>query len=107
MDRAQRSWQQRRDIPSTRRLNELLEAERFDEFVEGRCGKFYAAKYGRPVTDAGDLLSFAADRIFRRHRARSAALPGGWQTRWRCGALWASAWTRTRRTTPRYRAPGG
>jgi len=25
-------------------LNELLEAERFDEFVERQCGKFYAAK---------------------------------------------------------------
>jgi len=26
------------------RLNELLEGEGFDEFVEGRCAKFYAAK---------------------------------------------------------------
>ena len=26
------------------RLNELLEAERFDEFVEGWCSKFYAAR---------------------------------------------------------------
>jgi len=33
--------------PFYQRLNELLEAERFDEFVEGRCRKFYAAKYGR------------------------------------------------------------
>jgi hypothetical protein len=31
------------------RLNELLEGERFDEFVEGHCAKFYAAKYGRPL----------------------------------------------------------
>ncbi|MGA7634586.1 MAG: hypothetical protein WCB11_27795, partial [Terriglobales bacterium] len=28
-------------------LSELLEAEKFDEFVERRCAKFYAAKYGR------------------------------------------------------------
>ncbi len=34
--------------PFYQRLNELLEAERFDEFVEKRCAKFYAAKYGRP-----------------------------------------------------------
>jgi len=34
--------------PFYQRLNELLEAEGFDEFVEGRCGKFYAEKYGRP-----------------------------------------------------------
>src|SRR6266566_8663781 len=34
-------------------LNELLEAERFDEFVEGRCAKFYATKYGRPSLTPG------------------------------------------------------
>src|SRR5437867_12998846 len=34
-------------------LNELLEAEGFDEFVEGRCAKFYAEKYGRPSVTAG------------------------------------------------------
>ena len=33
--------------PFYQRLNELLEAEGFDEFVEGRCRKFYAAKFGR------------------------------------------------------------
>jgi len=36
--------------PFYQRLNELLEAEGFDEFVEGRCAKFYAAKYGRGST---------------------------------------------------------
>src|SRR5438309_10468476 len=35
------------------RLNELLEAERFDEFVEKRCAKFYAAKYRRPSLTPG------------------------------------------------------
>jgi transposase len=39
--------------PFYQRLNELLEAERFDEFVETRCGKFYAAKYGRPSLTPG------------------------------------------------------
>ncbi len=39
--------------PFYRRLNELLEAERFDEFVEKRCAKFYAAKYGRPSLTPG------------------------------------------------------
>ena len=33
--------------PFYQRLNEVLEAGRFDEFVEQRCGKFYAPKYGR------------------------------------------------------------
>ena len=39
--------------PFYQRLNELLEAQRFDEFVEGRCAKFYAAKYGRPSLTPG------------------------------------------------------
>jgi len=39
--------------PFYQRLNELLEAEKFDEFVEGRCTKFYAAKYGRPSLTPG------------------------------------------------------
>ena len=34
-------------------LNQLLEAEHFDEFVEDRCAKFYAAKYGRPSLTPG------------------------------------------------------
>jgi transposase len=39
--------------PFYQRLNELLEAEDFDEFVESRCAKFYAAKYGRPSLTPG------------------------------------------------------
>ena len=39
--------------PFYQRLNELLEAEDFDEFVEGQCSKFYAAKYGRPSLTPG------------------------------------------------------
>jgi transposase len=39
--------------PFYQRLNELLETEGFDEFVENRCAKFYAAKYGRPSLTPG------------------------------------------------------
>jgi transposase len=39
--------------PFYQRLNELLDSEGFDEFVEGRCAKFYAAKYGRPSLTPG------------------------------------------------------
>src|SRR5256886_5241989 len=39
--------------PFYQRLKELLEAEQFDEFVEKRCAKFYAAKYGRPSLTPG------------------------------------------------------
>ena len=65
--------------PFYQKLNELLEAERFDEFVESRCAKFYAEKYGRPFADARDLLSGAADRVFRGHRggARDCLAAGG------------------------------
>src|SRR2546428_13903222 len=34
--------------PFYQRLNQLLEECRFDEFVEGRCQRFYAVKRGRP-----------------------------------------------------------
>jgi transposase len=34
--------------PFYRRLNELLECERFDEFVEQQCQRFYAEGIGRP-----------------------------------------------------------
>ena len=39
--------------PFYRRLNQLLEEEKFDEFVEGLCAKFYARKYGRPSLTPG------------------------------------------------------
>src|SRR5215469_4789862 len=39
--------------PFYQRLNELLEAEGLDEFVESRCAKFYAAKNGRPSLTPG------------------------------------------------------
>jgi transposase len=39
--------------PFYQRLNELLESDKFDEFVEGRCAKFFAAKYGRPSLTPG------------------------------------------------------
>src|SRR5450432_3348117 len=39
--------------PFYQKLNELLEAERFDEFVEGLCTKFYSARYGRPSLTPG------------------------------------------------------
>jgi transposase len=34
--------------PFYQRLNDLLDSEKFDVFVEGVCRKFYAAKMGRP-----------------------------------------------------------
>jgi len=54
--------------PFYQRLNELLEAERFDEFVEQRCAKFYAAKYGRPSLSPGIYFRSLLIGISR-HRA--------------------------------------
>jgi transposase len=34
--------------PFYRKLNELLDEEQFDEFVEGQCAAFYAERMGRP-----------------------------------------------------------
>jgi transposase len=39
--------------PFYQRLNQLLEESRFDEWVEGRCQRFYAAKMGRPSLAPG------------------------------------------------------
>jgi len=39
--------------PFYQRLNELLEAEQFDQFVEERCVKFYRSQYGRPSLTPG------------------------------------------------------
>jgi hypothetical protein len=46
------------------RLNELLEAEQFDQFVEERCAKFYTYQYGRPSLNPRRLLPVTADRLF-------------------------------------------
>jgi transposase len=39
--------------PFSTRLNELLEAEKFDEFAEAACQQFYARKMGRPRLTPG------------------------------------------------------
>src|ERR1022692_4862637 len=84
--------------PFYQRLNELLEAERFDEFVETRCAKFYAEKNGRPSLTPG--IYFRALLIgYFEGIGRSAALHGGWRIRWHYGNSWGLRWTSTRRIT--------
>src|ERR1700730_12678766 len=39
--------------PFYKRVNELLEMERFDEFAEKECAKFYAENNGRPSLAPG------------------------------------------------------
>src|SRR5271169_5530994 len=104
--------------PFYQRLNELLEAERFDEFVEGRCAKFYAEKYGRPSLTPGIYFralligyfeGIGAERGIAWRLADSLALrrvlvqrdahetPQCQRVRQHCGVSWASRWTSTRR----------
>jgi hypothetical protein len=46
--------------PFYQRLNELLDAEKFDEFVEGHCRKFYALEY-RFLSSMQGALGVGAD----------------------------------------------
>jgi transposase len=39
--------------PFYKRVNELLESERFDEFAEKECARFYAENHGRPSVTPG------------------------------------------------------
>ena len=39
--------------PFYRRLNELLDQEKFDEFAEKECAQFYADRNGRPSLTPG------------------------------------------------------
>ena len=52
-------WVAHRELPRTvahpfyQRLNQVLEERGFDEFVEGRCARFYAEAMGRPSLTPG------------------------------------------------------
>ena len=92
--------------PFYRRLNQLLEGEKFDEFVEGLCAKFYARKYGRPSLTPGIYFRSLLIGYFEGIDSERGSL-GVWQTHWRCGSLWPSGWTRARRITPRFRGVDG
>ena len=65
--------------PFYQRLNELLEGEGFDEFVEEPVREVLCGEVRASVADAGDLLPVAADRVFRGHRggARHRLAAGG------------------------------
>ena len=52
-------WIAQQELPASAahpfytRLNELLDAEKFDEFAEAACKQFYANKMGRPSLTPG------------------------------------------------------
>src|ERR1019366_5687110 len=87
--------------PFYQKLNEVLEAAGFDEFVESRCAKFYAKKYGRPSLTPGIYFRSLLIGYFEGIDGERGI---GWRIRWRCGVSWALRWTSTRRTTRPFRA---
>jgi transposase len=60
--RQERLWISHKELangpahPFYKRVNELLEAERFDEFAEKECARFYAENNGRPSLTPGIYL---------------------------------------------------
>ena len=56
------------DHPFYKQLNRLLDGERFDEFCERECTRFYADNYGRPSFDAGHVLPADAGGLLRGYR---------------------------------------
>ena len=54
--------------PFYTRLNQLLDQEKFDEFAEAECARFYADRNGRPVNAPRQVFSPAADWVLRRPR---------------------------------------
>ena len=59
------------------KLNQLLEAEGFDEFVESRCAKFYAARNGRPSLRPGIYFRLLLIGYFEGIRTRAGTRRGG------------------------------
>ena len=92
--------------PFYERVNELLDAEKFDEFAEKECAGFYAEKNGRPSLTPGTYFRLLMIGYFE-GLIPSAGLPGGPLTRWRCASSSASAWTSRPRITRPFRGPGG
>ena len=107
--------------PFYRRLNELLDEEKFDKFVEGLCRKFYAAKMGRPSLvpgvyfrslSIGYFEGIDSERGIVWRWSDSLALrkfpPQQAKTACRGPrSLYASGSASRRRIGRRYRAPGG
>src|ERR1017187_3722054 len=65
--------------PFYQKLNELLEAEGFDELVESQVREVLCGEVRAAVADAGHLFPVAADWLFRGHRggARDCLAAGG------------------------------
>jgi hypothetical protein len=82
--------------PFYQRLNELLDGEKFDQFVEKECAGFYAVNNGRPSLTPGIYFRllpvglFRWDRFGTRHRLAGRGPAGT------VAVSWESGWTRAR-----------
>lgn len=86
--------------PFYQRLNQVLDAHAFDDFVEAQCAPCYATTIGRPsLTPARTWRLLLIGYFETVDSERGIA----WRTatRWRCGAFWARASTKCRRSTRR------
>jgi transposase len=52
--------------PFYKRVNELLDQAKFDQFAEQECARFYAENNGRPSLPPATYFPVAADRLLRR-----------------------------------------
>src|ERR1700682_719619 len=76
--------------PFYKRVNDLLEEKKFDEFAEQECAKFYAEKMGRSSLAPGIYFRLLLVDILKA-LIPSEGSPGVRQTRWGCGSFWESA----------------
>ena len=51
-----RNWPRRPAILSIKRLNELLDQEKFDEFAEGECAQLLCRQERPPIADSGNVF---------------------------------------------------
>ena len=93
--------------PFYERVNELLDAEKFDEFAEKECTGFYAEKNGRPSLTPGTYFRLLMIGYFEGLDSERVGSPGAPPTRWRCASSSASAWTSKPPIIRPSRGPGG
>jgi len=105
-------WIAKQELPASAahpfytRLNELLDAEKFDEFAEAACKQFYAKKLGRPSLTPG--IYFRALLVgISRASIPNAVSPGGPPTRSASATFWESDSTNAVPIIPPSRAPAG
>ena len=86
-------WIAANEVPPTehpfyQRLNQVLEAHAFDDFVEAQCAPFYATTIGRPSLTPGTYFRLLLIGYFE-GSIRSVGSRGAPRIRSRCVAFWA------------------